>query len=88
MKFVVDPLYGDHLREAIHPERPDRVEAVQARLQAGGVLAQTLSARDASDEELERVHPPGYLELLRRETEHLIGARYLSTGDTLVDAGS
>jgi acetoin utilization deacetylase AcuC-like enzyme len=61
---------------------------VQARLQAGGVLAQTLSARDASDEELERVHPPGYLELLRRETEHLIGARYLSTGDTLVDANS
>jgi acetoin utilization deacetylase AcuC-like enzyme len=61
---------------------------VQARLQAGGVLAQTLRARDASDEELERVHPPCYLELLRRETEHLIGARYLSTGDTLVDAGS
>ncbi|MGB7048169.1 MAG: hypothetical protein WBD57_07600, partial [Candidatus Cybelea sp.] len=61
---------------------------MQARLQAGGVLAQTLSARDASDEELERVHPPGYLELLRRETEHLISARYLSTGDTLVDAGS
>ena len=61
---------------------------MQKRLQAGGVLAQTLSARDASDEELERVHPPGYLELLRRETEHLVGARYLSTGDTLVDASS
>jgi acetoin utilization deacetylase AcuC-like enzyme len=50
-------------------------------LRAGGVLTQTLGARDASDEELERVHPPGYLELLRRETEHLVGARYLSTGD-------
>jgi acetoin utilization deacetylase AcuC-like enzyme len=61
---------------------------VQARLRAGGALAQTLSARDASDEELERVHPRGYLELLRRETEHLIGARYLSTGDTLVDVNS
>jgi acetoin utilization deacetylase AcuC-like enzyme len=61
---------------------------VQARLRAGGVLAQTLNARDASDEELQRVHAPGYLELLRRETEHLVGASYLSTGDTLVDANS
>ncbi|HEY2554932.1 MAG TPA: hypothetical protein VGI15_06765, partial [Candidatus Cybelea sp.] len=61
---------------------------MQARLRAGGFLGQTLSARDATDEELQRVHPPGYLELLRRETEHLVGARYLSTGDTLVDASS
>jgi acetoin utilization deacetylase AcuC-like enzyme len=61
---------------------------VQARLRADGLLAQTRNARDASDEELQRVHAPGYLELLRRETEQLVGARYLSTGDTLVDATS
>jgi acetoin utilization deacetylase AcuC-like enzyme len=71
-----------------HPERPERVEAVEARLRSEGVIAQTVSARDASDEELARVHPPAYLELVRRETERLTTPRYLSTGDTLVDAGS
>ncbi len=61
---------------------------MQARLRARGVLGRTSNARDASDEELQRVHAPAYLELLRCETEHLVGARYLSTGDTLVDANS
>jgi acetoin utilization deacetylase AcuC-like enzyme len=57
-------------------------------LRAAGVISQTLQARDATDAELERVHPRGYLELLQRETEGLVGARYLSTGDTLVDKNS
>lgn len=47
-----------------------------------------LPARDATDEELLRVHPPEYLELIRRETANLDRARYLSTGDTLVDDAS
>jgi acetoin utilization deacetylase AcuC-like enzyme len=34
------------------------------------------------------VHPPAYIELVRRETAEATDARYLSTGDTLVDASS
>jgi acetoin utilization deacetylase AcuC-like enzyme len=52
------------------------------------VLVDTLAARDASDDEILRVHAPKYLELARRETEGALEARYLSTGDTLVDASS
>lgn len=88
LKFVVDPLYGDHLRNVVHPERPDRVEAVGRRLRADGVLVDSLAARDASDEELARVHPQAYIELVRREIAAVTEARYLSTGDTLVDASS
>jgi acetoin utilization deacetylase AcuC-like enzyme len=88
LKFVTDPLYAQHLRGVAHPERPERVEAVAARLRSAGVLAQTLSARDASDLEIERVHTRAYLDLVERETERLENARYLSTGDTVVDAGS
>jgi acetoin utilization deacetylase AcuC-like enzyme len=88
LKFVIDPLCGDHLRGTPHPERPERVEVVGARLQAAGVLGDVVPARDATDEEILRVHAPEYLELVRRETSGLTRARYLSTGDALVDAGS
>ncbi len=52
------------------------------------MLADSIAARDASDEELERVHARSYIELVEGETAGLTGARYLSTGDTVVDAGS
>ena len=88
MKVVTDRLYGDHLRGIGHPESPDRVEVVAARLREAGFLNDTVSARDATDAEIERVHRAGYLELVKRETEHLEGARYLSTGDVVVQAQS
>ena len=52
------------------------------------MLVDTLAARDASDDEILRVHALKYLELARRETEGALEAQYLSTGDTLVDASS
>jgi len=45
-------------------------------------------ARDATDVEIERVHARGYVELVEREVGQTDGARYLSTGDTVVDATS
>ncbi len=71
-----------------HPERPDRVEVVGARLAASGVLADRVAARDATETEVERVHARGYVELVEREVASPDGARYLSTGDTVVDATS
>lgn len=88
LKFVTDPLYGNHLRGVVHPERPERVEAVAAGLRASGVLAHSLPARDASDQEIERVHTRAYLDLVERETTGLAHARELSTGDVVVDATS
>ncbi len=47
-----------------------------------------IAARDATDEELLRVHGPEYLELVERETAGLVRAQELSTGDVLVGPGS
>jgi acetoin utilization deacetylase AcuC-like enzyme len=47
-----------------------------------------MPARDVSDGELERVHSRAYLDLVERETERIAAPRYLSTGDTVIDAGS
>jgi acetoin utilization deacetylase AcuC-like enzyme len=88
LKFVTDPLCADHLRGVAHPERPERVEAVAAALRARGVLGQSIPARDASDEEILRVHTRRYFDLVERETARLHEARYLSTGDTVVGEAS
>ncbi len=88
LKFVTDASLGDHLRGIGHPESPDRVEVVASRLRAAGVLRDELEARDAADSEIERVHAPGYLELVKRETGGLHAARHLSTGDVVVDGAS
>jgi acetoin utilization deacetylase AcuC-like enzyme len=61
---------------------------VASRLRAERILAQSIAARDASNEAIERVHTRAYRELAQREIERLTQARYLSTGDTVVDAAS
>jgi acetoin utilization deacetylase AcuC-like enzyme len=83
---VHDEMYGDHLRDVGHPESPDRTQVVASRLLARGVVRDMIPARDASDQELTRVHAPGYLELVKRECAN--PAHYLSTGDTVIDEKS
>ena len=89
MIVVYDELYTEHLRGTNHPESPDRVAYAAGRLGAAGLLQDRVAARDASDAELERVHPHAYLERVKRDVE-TVGARagYLSTGDTAIDASS
>lgn len=89
MLVVYDEIYGDHLRGIPHPESPDRVEVVASFLRERGALLNALTARDATDEEIELVHNAGYVDLVRAEVALLRGhAGYLSTGDTVVDERS
>ena len=89
MLVVYDELYGGHLRGIPHPESPDRVEVAAAFLSQRGSLNERIPARDASEEEIERVHSAGYLDIVRREVAAMRGhAGYLSTGDTVVDENS
>lgn len=54
-----------------------------------GGLDDLLAPRDATQEEIERVHTRGYFDLVRAEIARLQGtAGYLSTGDTVVDENS
>ena len=89
MQIVYDELYTEHLRGIAHPESPDRVVAVVNHLRAKGMLDQQLAARDATDAELELVHPHAYIERVKRDVERLAGsAGYLSTGDTVITEAS
>jgi acetoin utilization deacetylase AcuC-like enzyme len=86
---VYDDLYTEHLRGVGHPESPDRVSVVAAHLERVGLFDRRVAARDATDAELERVHPHAYLERVKRDVAD-VGkhAGYLSTGDTVIDASS
>jgi acetoin utilization deacetylase AcuC-like enzyme len=66
LALVDDPLFSEHRADGPHPERPERLEAARAAV-AGASLQSApdrLGPRDASDDELGRVHGAGYVEQL------------------------
>jgi acetoin utilization deacetylase AcuC-like enzyme len=79
-----------HLAGIQHPESPDRVRVVARELERRGMLGERIEPRLARPDEIARVHPPAYIELVRRTCASLESGdiAQLITGDTLVDAGS
>ncbi len=89
MRVVYDELYGDHLLGIPHPESPGRVQAIADFLRRNGRFEDILAPRDATVEEIGRVHEAGYIDLVRAEVSAMRDrAGYLSTGDTAVDERS
>jgi len=88
-----DPRFADHDPGRGHPERPARLEAVQAGLdgaaRAIGVAADDLLSplppRDATAEEIARVHTPRHIERLRTLADHGGGS---IDPDTAMSGGS
>ena len=60
--YVYDPLYLLH-DQPMHPENRTRLDAIVAHLQTTGLLdrLQQVPARDATDEQITRVHQPHYV---------------------------
>jgi len=89
--LLYDDIYLRHLSgNTGHPERPERLIFIRNALEKAG-LTQTLypiHPRRVTDEELELVHKPSYVALVRKELSNVQGVHELSTGDTLVSPGS
>jgi acetoin utilization deacetylase AcuC-like enzyme len=89
--LVLDEIYLRHLSGyAGHPERPERLTAIEDALDKSGLL-QTLyriKPRAATQPELRLAHSASYLALAREEISGLRGLGELSTGDTLVSPDS
>ncbi len=88
MRVVTDITLGDHLRGSTHPESPERVERVAARLRSHAGIAIVEESFEADDATLALVHPQRYIDIVARECEGAQGKAPLSTGDVLVDARS
>lgn len=80
--LVIAAAYREHLTGADHPERPDRVRAIEDRLRADGLLdrARRIEPRPATDEEILRCHTADYLRIVQADVA--AGRDRLSTGDT------
>ena len=65
--FFRHPSSLDHDTGPGHPERPDRIRAIEAELEGRSWLGwEPLEAPRASEEQLLRVHPPEYVELVEQ----------------------
>jgi acetoin utilization deacetylase AcuC-like enzyme len=88
-----DPCFSDHNPGRGHPERPARLEAVHAGIDqaardlgaARGGLVTTLPPRDATSDEIARVHTRAHVARLEAFAEHGGGAIDV---DTAMSAGS
>ncbi len=64
--IVRDPTYLEHRNGGAHPERPQRLQTLYALLDSPAMSGRfaALPARDASDEEILRVHTSGHLTVI------------------------
>jgi len=86
--FVYDDVYLRHITGSGHPERPERLEAIVARLQTAGLLeTQTrIKPRLAKEEWLTAVHTAQHIAALREL--HAKGNRFAGSPDTPVSESS
>jgi acetoin utilization deacetylase AcuC-like enzyme len=84
--LVDDALFLEHRAREAHPERPERLLAARRAVDAlrGRVAFEQLSPRDATDDELARVHTPAYLS----ELGQWAGKWGALDADTFVSPGS
>jgi acetoin utilization deacetylase AcuC-like enzyme len=84
--ILYDEMFAEHYCSHYHPERPERLDAVNRGLQDGGVgeAAVAVPAREASVEELTRVHHPNYVEnvlaVLEQDSGFLDPDTFFSSG--------
>jgi acetoin utilization deacetylase AcuC-like enzyme len=82
--LVDDAHFDAHAPRAYHPERPERLKAAREATQKANVQWHRVAAREASDDELARVHDPRFVAALAR----LRGAEGHIDPDTYIAPGS
>src|SRR5260221_3230609 len=63
--LVDDPLFLEHRARGYHPERPERLIAAKHAVDVvkeRGVTFETLAPRDATEDEIARVHTKAYID--------------------------
>jgi acetoin utilization deacetylase AcuC-like enzyme len=86
--FVYHPQYLEHDMGAGHPESPDRLRAIVARLERSGVFSRLVRIEPfpASDEWITQVHTVSYVETLKRRAP--TSGRVSLDPDTSMSSGS
>jgi acetoin utilization deacetylase AcuC-like enzyme len=82
--LVDDPLFDRHIPLAYHPERPERLAAARAAIASADVDWTKLDPKDASKDDLNRVHTARFIDQL----EKLRGKAAMVDADTYVSTSS
>lgn len=61
VSIIRDPLFGEHFPGPHHAESPARLAAIEAALGASGLRLEPYVSRNATEDELLRVHSPDHL---------------------------
>ncbi len=82
--LLLEPIYREHRTTPGHPERPERLDAIEGRLRETGMLEQVerIAAQPVDQDYLHLVHTPEYVRRVRRAADR--GAGYLDSPDTPV----
>jgi len=78
MTIVFSERFLEHVQTATHPESPQRLESIRSSLRSAGLWNGVLEPKEATTEELARVHSRDYLAFLERAGERAL------TMDTLI----
>jgi acetoin utilization deacetylase AcuC-like enzyme len=86
--LLIDPAFERHITGAAHPERPERIGALQEAFGQAGLLKELprIDVRSASEDELALCHTREYIAIVRQDIAS--GRRQLSTGDTAISGAS
>ena len=82
--YLYDDIYMEHDTGWGHPERPDRVHAIDTRLRKESFYGNLVRVQPVSCDRvhIERIHSASYVDRVRKEIEG--GTRYLDSMDTVV----
>ena len=86
--FITSPIFLDHDTGLSHPESPERLKSIAARLKKTEVMDHLISIepRPAQRQELELVHSRDYIESIESRCDN--GVTVLDGGDTIVSQSS
>ncbi|UCE36349.1 MAG: histone deacetylase [Thermoplasmata archaeon] len=82
MTIIYHPQFLNHYQDSYHPESPQRLVAINAKLEEENLLEDVLTPDPASMNDLERVHTKDHIEFIRRVGEGRIDMDTVSHKET------
>ncbi len=82
MAIIYHPRYLDHYQDTNHPESPNRLITINARLEREGLNKDVLNPEPVSEKELEKIHAPEHIEFIKNAGEGRIDFDTQSHEDT------
>ncbi len=82
MAIIYHPQYLNHIQDSYHPESPQRLVSINAKLEEERLFRNVLTPEPASIRDLEKIHTPEHVEFIRSVGEGKIDLDTVSHDET------